>query len=179
MNVVQKILFILLMAGLVAGCTAPAVTTLSYSGPFKLDIPIREFEGATIFHTEQLSVKTRSGALISGMALTHQTEEFPQDFNLQDYPEYLFRLRSAEALSESLAEYFRNSSQETDQFYGLDNLHRIERSGYRIYSACKTEKCLALVVKKDVKNQILVLNADKLEPGSFEELINGLKDVAY
>ena len=59
----MKKLSVLMLIGTLAACAVQTTTTLSFSADFKFALPQSVFAGATVFATDELSVKAASGQL--------------------------------------------------------------------------------------------------------------------
>ena len=159
---------------LLIGCSNQSFTVISYSGEFELKLPTNIFNGATVFSTDELSLKTSSGKLISGLVITGELESLPEDFNMHDYPEYIFNRKPTYSLSTEIAQKFLASTDEIKYSYGLDNLEMQSNNELKIYKLCKKDRCLAYIVKTHVKDHILSLHAEGMKNDEFNKLIEGI-----
>ena len=166
-----------LLAGLlmcsVSACTALADTTLSFGADFKLTLPQDMVSGATFFASDELSVKTAKGQLLSGKVLSADTEQLPASFNMQRYPEYLLQLTPLTNLGSATAELFTNSSSEIDYRFGLSELEVKNNPNWTLYSLCKELQCLAYVVKHTNQEFILTLHTSGISKTDFNALVIG------
>src|SRR5690554_5009691 len=89
---VKKLLAILLFP-FIASCTENTVVTLSYSGIFKISLPSEQLAGGTIFYSDELSVKSDEGKLLSGKVISVESEGLPEEFDIRQYPEYLLGIK--------------------------------------------------------------------------------------
>ncbi|WNO60098.1 hypothetical protein [Rheinheimera sp. MMS21-TC3] len=80
-----------ILAVLLSACSANADTTLSFGADFKLTLRQSLMDGATMFSSDELSVKTANNQLISGRLLSVDSENLPQSLNIQQYPDYLLK----------------------------------------------------------------------------------------
>lgn len=162
---------LLLSLLILAGCAAQPLTTFSYSGDFRLDLPARLLAGATLFSTTELSARTEDGKLISGMVLTPDMDQLPPDFDMQEYPGHIFNPESRLSLSAAEADLFEATAEEIDQSYGLDNVQVIPAGDFTIYLTCKAERCLALVAKTALTSQILSIHANGFSREEFHQTL--------
>jgi hypothetical protein len=147
--------------------------TLSYSAVFNVTIRSGELPGSTIFYSEELSIKSTSGKLISGKIISCESENLPVDFDIRNYPGYIFGLVEAENISPDLVRLFKNTRNEIDYVYGVDNLSVKRNKGVSYYSLCNDLMCLAYIVKESYKDHIFTLNVNGFDADNFNEFIQG------
>lgn len=170
----MKMITLLALLALLAGCAGKSQSTISYSGAFSLKVPTHTLSDATVFSVDGLSVAWPGSRLISGLVITRDLEALPPDFDLRDYPRYALGMKSVESLEEDIATVFDNSAKEFDYSFGLESV--VERSirDLKIYSACKKSKCMAFVIRDGVDDHILSIYTQKISEKEFTNLINGL-----
>ncbi len=168
----MKLLSIIMFSLFLIGCSSQKTTTLSYSSEFKLSISTEFFTGATVFSSDELSVKTDSGMLLSGRTISNEVEALPRHFDIRNYPEYVLKIKPVKGLTESLLKKFEYSSSEIDHVYGLENIKITENGNWTMYSVCKKNKCLAYVVKNTFKDHILSINTVGFNHARLRKLIN-------
>ncbi|MEO3879324.1 hypothetical protein [Rheinheimera fenheensis] len=126
-----------LLALLLSACSVNADTTLSFGADFKLTLPQTLMTGATVFSSDELSVKTASKQLFSGKLLSVDSEKLPPDFNIQQYPDYLLQRTPLTNLPAEIAALFQQSSEEVNYSYELANLEIQDVNQGKLYSLCK------------------------------------------
>lgn len=162
----------IIIAFLLMGCSANRNTTLSYSSDFKLTLPNSYFTGATVFYSDELSVKTDKGILFSGKIISNKSESIPESLDIRDYPKYILKIKPLSDEGGAYSKIFNNSSSEIDYVYGLENTLITNKGDFIIYSLCKDNKCLAYIVKNIFKDHILSVNGVGLNSAEFLNLIN-------
>lgn len=167
----MKILLIILIIPFIISCAVNTTTTLSYSGIFKLSLPIDQLAGGTVFYSDELSVKSGGGELVSGKIISVDSEGLPEDFDIRQYPEYLLGIDKVE--NTAIDKLFRDSRKEIDLVYSLASLRVNRESGHTTFSLCKADVCLAFIVKNDFDGHILTLHAKGLDQSEFIELLEG------
>jgi|SRR5690554_288342 len=158
---------------LLTGC-ATSQTTISYSGEFNLQVPTKLLSGSTVFTADGLSVGWPEGNLISGIVITKELESLPSNFDLKDYPKYLFNIKNTDNLDIKTANVFKNSTIEIDHSFGVENLTIRSKFGTEIYSACKDEKCVAFIIKSNVTDHLLSLYSQGITEKEFISLAEGV-----
>ena len=166
-----------LLAVLLSACSVNADTTLSFGADFKLTLPQTLMAGATVFSSDELSVKTASKQLFSGKLLSVDSEKLPQDFNIQQYPDYLLQRTPLTNLPAEIAALFQQSSEEVNYSYDLANLEIQDVNQGKLYSLCKELRCLAFVVRTANTDFILTVHAMGMSKTEFTDLIKGGLDV--
>ena len=167
----MKILLTILIIPFIISCAANTTTTLSFSGIFKISLPLDQLEGGTIFYSDELSVKSADGKLISGKVISIESEGLPKDFDIRQYPEYLLGIDKVE--NTAIDKLFRDSRKEIDFVYSLASLRVNRESEHTMFSVCKADACLAFIVKNDFDGHILTLHAKGLDQSEFIELLEG------
>ena len=164
---------LLALLGFLSACTSKQTTVISYSGAFELTLPTSIFSDATIFSADELSLKTSDKKLISGLIINPELESLPKDFVLADYPQYILNLKPIKTLSNDLAEKFTNSAEEVNAIYGLDNVVIKKTDDVTTYSLCKENRCLAYVIKSEIKDHLLSLHTQNVSQEEFNKLLEG------
>jgi hypothetical protein len=162
-----------LLAVLLSACSVNANTTLSFGADFKLTVPQALMAGATVFSSDELSVKTANNQLISGKLLSVDSEKLPQGFNIQHYPDYLLQRTPLTNLPAETAVLFQQSSEEVSYSYDLASLEVQEVNQGKLYCLCKELRCLAFWVKATNTDFILTMHAIGMSKTEFTELIKG------
>ncbi|SNY46043.1 hypothetical protein SAMN06297280_1025 [Arsukibacterium tuosuense] len=168
-----KSLAVLALLTSLPACTAEAKTTLSFSADYKIAIPQSFLADATVFATDELAVKSASGQLFAGKVLSADSEQLPADFDFSLYPDYLLKLKAVAGLSSELRAVFENSAAEIDYSYGLANIEVEQQEGWKLFSLCKEQRCLAYVMKDDNVEYILSVHAQGMSRADFTGLIKG------
>lgn len=88
----KVIITVLLFVISLSSCASDNHATLSYSAVFDLSIQSEQLSGSAIFYSDELSVKLKNGKLISGKVILCESENLPVDFDIREYPEYIFGL---------------------------------------------------------------------------------------
>ncbi|KPQ30625.1 MAG: hypothetical protein HLUCCX14_00725 [Marinobacter excellens HL-55] len=158
---------------LLTGC-ATSQTTISYSGDFNLQVPTKLLSGSTVFTADGLSVGWPEGNLISGIVITKELESLPSDFDLKDYPKYLFNIKNKNDLDKKTANVLKSSTIEIDHSFGIDNLTIKSKFDTDIYSACKDEKCIAFIIKNNVTDHLLSLYSQGITEEELISLAEGI-----
>ncbi|MGP9799590.1 hypothetical protein [Rheinheimera sp. NSM] len=167
----MKKLSVLMLVGSLAACAAQATTTLSFSADFKIALPPSVFAGATVFAADGLSVKTASGQLFSGKVLSAESEQLPADFDMQLYPQYVLKLKAVSGLNAQNALLFSNTAEEINYSFDLSDVSTEQLQGWTLYSLCKTQRCLAYVVKYKASEYILTVHANGMSKTEFTGLV--------
>lgn len=168
----RKLLFPLLL--LLAGCSEESQTTLSYSGVFELKLNTEVLSDAVVFASDELSVHTSDGKLISGMVITRERESLPEDFKLSDYPEYMLNLKDTQDLGGNLAEVFEASRSEIEHAYGLDNVRTKSTDGMTAYITCNDNQCLSFIISDAARDHLLSFHAKDVTESEFDQLVKGI-----
>tara|TARA_R100000388_G_C7152276_1_gene115109 strand:+ start:40 stop:549 length:510 start_codon:yes stop_codon:yes gene_type:complete len=164
---------ILSLTILLTGC-ATSQTTISYSGEFNLQVPTKLLSGSTVFTADGLSVGWPEGNLISGIVITKELESLPSDFDLKDYPKYLFNIKNKKDLDKKTANVIKNSANEIDHSFGIENLTIKSKFDTKVYSACKGRKCIAFIIKDNVTDHILSLYSQGITEKELNSLAEGI-----
>ncbi|HBN90438.1 hypothetical protein [Rheinheimera aquimaris] len=162
-----------ILAVLLSACSANADTTLSFGADFKLTVRQSLMDGATVFSSDELSLKTANNHLISGKLLSVDSEKLPQSFNIQQYPDYLLKRTPLTSLPPETAKLFENSSEEVNYSYDLSALEIHDINSGKLYSLCKETSCLAFVVKPENTDFILTIHTSGMSKTEFTDLIKG------
>ncbi|KXS51539.1 MAG: hypothetical protein AWU57_4078 [Marinobacter sp. T13-3] len=170
----MKLISLFALLVLTTGCATKPESTISYSGAFNLNVPTQALSNATFFSADGLSVAWPGGKLISGLAITRESEALPPDFELKDYPKYALGLKSPSNLGKRVANLLGNSATEFDRSFGKERVEVRSVRDLKVYSACRQPKCMAFVVKDGVDDHILSVYTQKINQKEFNELINGL-----
>lgn len=166
-----------ILAVLLSACSVNADTTLSFGADFKLTLRQSLMTGATVFSSDELSVKTANNQLLSGKLLSVDSEKLPQSFNIQQYPDYLLKRTPLTNLPPETAKLFENSSEEVNYRYDLSALEIQDIQSGKLYSLCKETSCLAFVVKTANTDFILTVHSMGMSKTEFTDLIKGGLDV--
>lgn len=166
----KKFLLILTLIT-ITSCAQTSTTVFSYSGDFKLVLPISRLAGATVFSIDELSIKTAEGHLISGSVISAESEDLKDSFDIFNYPDYILKLKPSEG---EYSEIFDRSSEEIDFSYDLSSLEVLDMTDRKIYHLCKEDRCLAYVVKAVVVDHVLTLHSVGL---NREEFVSLLKEI--
>lgn len=158
---------------LIQGCASSDHLSLSYSSEFSLALPLSELSDATIFSTEELSLKTRDGHVVSGQVISNASEGLSDNVSITDYPEFLFGLKSLAELEPEEARLFENSASEIRHTYGESKLDQETTEEFTAYTICGNDACLAYVVKAGFDDHILMVHALGINKEDFKSLING------
>jgi hypothetical protein len=170
---VEKFLAILLFP-LIVSCAENTAVTLSYSGVFKVSLPSDQLAGGTIFYSDELSVKTGEGKILSGKVISVDSEGLPEYFDIRQYPEYLLGIKKVE--SAEIENLFRDSHEELNVVYGMESLIVDREESHTIFSVCKADSCLAFIVKADFQDHIFTVHANGYHQSGFVEL---LKEIVH
>lgn len=169
----KKLLAILLFP-FIASCTENTVVTLSYSGIFKISLPSEQLAGGTIFYSDELSVKSDEGKLLSGKVISVESEGLPEEFDIRQYPEYLLGIKIMDNENSELSKLFRNSREEINAVYGVESLKVDRNTAHTTFNVCKSDACLAFVVKNSFKDHIFTVHADGYNQSEFIEILKGV-----
>ncbi|XOZ34805.1 hypothetical protein ACMDCT_06130 [Halomonadaceae bacterium KBTZ08] len=159
---------------LVVGCSGESSTTLSYSGIFELELDSERLAGAVLFASDELSVQTSDGTLISGRIITREQESLPEDFKLSDYPKYILNLKDTQGLSEGLAKSFEASKSEIEYSYGLDNVRTQSTERMKAYITCSENQCLSYIISGAAKDHLLSFHGKDITEREFQKLVKGI-----
>ncbi len=159
---------------LMFGCASSNQTYISYSPTFKVEISSKDFEQATIFLSDDISVKFSDGSSLSGLVITKELESLNSSFNLHDYPKYILGLKSLNGLLEKEANLFSNSLKEIQHSYNLQNISEYHDDGNSVYVICSSESCLSFIVKAENDEQILMVTGINIQKSKFIEIIKGI-----
>lgn len=157
----------------VAGCASTKMTTIIYSGSFKIDFPTKSLVKAKILSIDGPSIKFYNNSTISGLIITKELESLPLSFDLHDYPSYALGLKSTEKLPEILQNKFLNSSDEIRRNYKSPRVFYND-NGKDIYMACNIDYCIEFVVNKDVTDQILMITTYGFTQEQLLEITKGI-----
>lgn len=169
----MKTFLMLLAVLLFTGCAPESPTKLLYSSEFKIALPESYVKGASFFYADELAVKTSSGQLFSAQIISNEKEKLPENFDIRLYPEYILKIRPSNDLSSEIATLFDNSANALNHSYDLKSLEIQKQSNRTIYSICKQEECLAMVVKNSFKEHILFAHTQKIGRTEFINLLSG------
>ncbi len=170
----MKVFVIALFLPFFVSCTANDVVIMSYSSVFKLSIPVSQLTGGTIFYSDELSVKSNSGQLVSAKIISHESEGFSPNFYLRHYPKYLLGVKKTGSLNSEIDKKFLNSRNEIDHIYGLKNLKIDRDAKTTVFSLCKMDSYLAFFVKNDFDEHILTVHANGYSESNFSKYLKGL-----
>lgn len=157
------------LAIMLAACSIPSALTLSYSGIFKARIFSNLTHDSTIFHSEDLSLKTRNGKSISGRVLPAESEGLPSGFDIREHPGYLFNTNRTN--TENLNNKLLSAQAETDYLYNIKNAAVFTTRKLTSYIACKASKCIAFTVKPTFNDYIFTLHSGNYTKMEFTTLI--------
>lgn len=158
---------------LIQGCATDDYVTLSYSSEFSLALPSADLSGSTIFSSEELSLKTDEGHLLSGQVISNESESLSDDVAMAQYPQFLFGLEPLESLDSGDAALLRNSASEIRHTYGSSTPTQDTVGLYTIHTLCSSDACLAYVVKQGFDDHILMVHGLDVTREDFTSLING------
>lgn len=157
----------------IQGCASSNYLRLAYSSEFSLAVPLSALPDATIFSSEELSLKTGDGHLVSGRVISNASEGLSDNVSITDYPGFLFGLKPRESLGPEEARLFENSANEIRHTYG-DRKPNLETTGeFAAYTICGNGACLGYVVKTGFNDHILMVHALGVTREEFTSLING------
>jgi hypothetical protein len=165
--------FTIIILAFIVSCSTNDIVTLSYSGIFKLNLQSEVLSGGTIFYSDELSVKTNDGKVISGLVISVDSEGLPESFDIRQYPEYLLGLKNPNSQSSEVNKLFLNSLEEIKYVYSLDNLKVKREEKLTIYSLCKERSCLAFIVKNGFDEHIFTIHAKGYTQLEFDKLLEG------
>ncbi|WP_189576835.1 hypothetical protein [Marinobacter zhanjiangensis] len=168
-----RIVFLAATVFLIQGCASSDHLKLSYSSEFSLAVPLSALSDATIFSTEELSLKTGDGYLVSGRVISNASEGLSDNVSMTDYPAFLFGLRPLESLEPEDARLFENSASEIRHTYGDRKPNQETTGEFTAYTICGNGACLGYVVKTDFDDHILMVHALGATREEFTSLING------
>lgn len=165
------------LAVLIALCQfaeAEPITKVFYSGYFTGYFPTSDLEGSTLFVSEGpgIGIKLGRGGYISGMVISHEKENLDADFNLADYPLYLYGHKNTDHLPPTIAEPFVNSLKILKSSLEGPVFDTVKIDGATVYTAC-SHRCEAIVVQADQSEQILHLTSDGLTQADILALVKG------
>jgi len=157
-----------------AGCASTKITTIIYSGSFKLDLPTNNLAKAKILSIDGPSIKFSNNSTISGLIITKELESLPLSFNLHDYPSYSLGLKSTKKLPEIFQNKFLRSSDEIKKTYKPPQVFTDINNGKDIYIACNNDSCIEFIVNKDIADQILMITTSGFTQKQLIELTKGI-----
>lgn len=170
----MKYLILFALIFMLHGCASNSKTVISYSPYFQIQIPLKELDGATFFQSDSVSVRFSDGSVLSGLLINKEVESLPEEFDLSEYPEYSLGLKSPNDLSETHAELFRNSWEETKRTFKDPQVTKSENNKNLIYTACGANSCLSFLVNKNMPEHILMLSGMKTDQRRYNELLKGI-----
>ena len=94
---------------LLGGCASLVESTLSYSSDFKFKVSHKLTSGGTFFYAEGLSLKTADGRVLSGSVIDRYADSLPEDFDMSDYPKYIFGLKDLDKSKEYYEVFLSNT----------------------------------------------------------------------
>lgn len=169
----MKLFFTFLILPFIVSCTSTDDVTLSYSAIFKISLAAEQLSGGTIFYSDELSIKSNRGTLVSGKIISTASEGLPETLDIRQYPEYILGLKEMEGESTDVGELFRSSSREIKSSYDFDTLNIAREAEHTTYSLCKSESCLAFMVKNNFEDHIFTIHASGYAQKDFIELLKG------
>ncbi|MBC6907082.1 hypothetical protein DWB84_16685 [Saccharophagus sp. K07] len=172
----KKILTILIFPFIVS-CAGNTAVTLSYSSIFKISLPSDQLAGGTIFYSDELSVKSGGGKLVSGKVISVESEGLPEDFDIRQYPEYLLGIKKVEGEGAEIEELFRDSREEINTVYKMNSLIVDRQTAHTTFNVCKADACLAFIVKNDFQGHIFTVHSNGYDQSEFIELLKGVVHV--
>lgn len=171
--ILKRNIVFLLCCIFVVGCASTKMTTIIYSGSFKIEFPTKSLVKAKILSIDGPSIKFYNNSTISGLIITKELESLPLSFDLHDYPSYALGLKSTEKLPEILQNKFLNSSDEIRRNYKSPHVFYND-NGKDIYMACNIDSCIEFVVNKDVTDQILMITTYGFTQEQLLEITKGI-----
>lgn len=176
----RKTLLLTLVPLFLSACTQDTATVFAYSDGFKLTFPKDLLHGATVFAADELSLKTREGVVFSGKVISADSERLPSTLDIRKFPDYLLKLQPIQGLKPELRDPLMNARRAIGFAYDLDRVTVIDQSAYKIYQLCsERESCLAYVVKTDLPDHILMIQAKGLSDSRFHQLLQSGLDVNH
>lgn len=170
----MKVMFLGLAFISMLGCVSNNKTYISYAPDFKLEISTKDLELATVFLAEGISVRFSDGGYLSGLLITKELESLSSNFDIRDYPKYIFGLKNIAELDENQREIFLNSIENIKHTYGEREAVAYHHGNTVAYTVCANDSCLSFVVKSENKNQILMVNGVKVSRKYFSEVVKGI-----
>jgi hypothetical protein len=174
----MKTLLLIVAFTLLVGCApqAHSPTVLVYSHEFQIPLSHHLVSGAKVFNWDELGVKTAAGKVFAGQIVSNEKEKLPEGFDIRQYPEYLLKIKPTTNLDDATAKLFDNSASELDYSYGLKSLETKQIEDRTIYSLCKKDDCLAMMVKASVTEHILYVHTEGIGRTEFVEILSGVLD---
>lgn len=173
----MKVFFIALFLPFFVSCATNDVVTMSYSSVFKLSMPVSQLAGGTIFYSDELSVKSNNGQLVSAKIISRESEGLSPGFDLRLYPEYLLGVKKTDSLNSEVGKKFLNSRNEIDHMYGLKNLKIDRGSETAVYNLCRVDSCLAFLVKNNFDEHIFTVHSIGYSQSNFTKYLKGVVHV--
>lgn len=149
---ISAVMAALLLTGMEA--QASGLTKFFFSGYFTISVPTEALEGATIFHSDGPGIKFSDGNHLAGAVITRERENLDTEFELANYPLYLFGLKNTESLDPQEAEKFTRSLVELRASLGNPAFEQITVNDATVYFAC-ADRCEAIVVQHQQDDQLL------------------------
>lgn len=171
MRLLPTLVFLFLLAG--HSSVNAANTTLFFSGDFKLILPSTMFANATVLTADprSISLTVGQGGYLGGQIIDGSTENLPEEFDIREYPKYLFKTGTKGDLKKELADSLSESAKGLDYQYGLDNLS-IKKIGHTtIYSVCSSTECLAFAVKDFLKDHIFSVFSSGIKATELQKIL--------
>lgn len=151
-----------------------STVSIHFSGSFVVNLPYEMFEGANIVDGKPMFVKFGSGGYLMGTPLFNEEGTLPEGYSIHKFPRYLLGLDSLDDLPESLKKSFKGSQSELK--YRLNNPEVVTYSqgGTTVYHACSQKSCESYVVKKSVKDHILMLSGSGFDLSFMKSITKGI-----
>jgi len=171
MKQLSTIIFLCLLAA--SSSINAATTTLFFSGDFKLMLPSTMFADATVLTAgpRSISLSVGQGGYLGGQIIDGATEKLPEEFDIREYPKYLFKTGAKGNLKKELADSLNESSKGLDYQYGFENLSINKIDGATIYSVCSSTECLAFVVKDFLEDHIFSVYSSGIKATELQKIL--------
>ncbi|MEH6500796.1 MAG: hypothetical protein V7751_15540 [Pseudoalteromonas distincta] len=163
----------LLITGMEAQATG--LTKIFFSGYFSVSIPTESLDGATIFHSDGPGIKFSDGRHFAGALITREQESLGDEFELADYPLYLFGLKDTETLDQQEAEKFTRSLAELRASLGHPAFEQITINDATVYFAC-ADRCEAIVVQHQQDEHLLHITSRGFSQSDLIAILQGGND---
>lgn len=138
-----------------------------------LSVPLSDLAGGVVFSSDELSLKTRDGHLLSGRVISSATEGLSDDFVMPDYPKFVFGIEPLDSLEPDVARLFENSADEIQHTYADGEVNEETVGDFTTYTICSETGCLAYITKAGFNDHILTVHGSGIGREEFATLING------
>ncbi len=148
------------------------LTRIFYSGYFEAHVSTQSLEGATFFISDGPGIRFKDGRHVAGMVVTRESAGLDTDFDLREYPAYLFGQKRLDGLSAEVADKFSRSHTELKVSLNDPAFDSARINDATLYTACST-RCEGYLVQDGQDEQILHLSSRGFNQADLINLLQG------